>query len=62
MTIAATAAPAAPALIPPTALITAGTPPPIAMLWAAAKRLPAATLPILACIPAAIVPIPVPRV
>ncbi len=57
MTTAATAAPAAPAPMPPTALTTAGIPPPIAMLWAAANRLPAATLPIPACNPAAIEPI-----
>jgi hypothetical protein len=57
MTTAATAAPAAPAPMPPTALTTAGIPPPIAMLWAVAKRLPATTLPIPACSPAAIEPI-----
>jgi hypothetical protein len=56
---AATAAPAAsaPAPKPPTALITAGTPPPIAMLWAAANILPAATLPVPACNTAANEPI-----
>jgi hypothetical protein len=57
MTTAATAAPAAPAPKPPTALTTAETPPPIAALWAAANELPAATLPIPACNPAAIEPI-----
>src|SRR6266849_8363329 len=57
MTTAAMAAPAAPAPMPLTALKTAGTPPPIATLWAVANRLPATTLPIPACIPAAIEPI-----
>ena len=57
MTTAATAAPATPVPNPPTAVIAAGTPPPIAMLWAAANRLPAATLPMPACSPAAIEPI-----
>jgi hypothetical protein len=57
MATAATAAPATPAPAPPIALTRAGIPPPIAMLWAAAKRLPAATLPTPACNPAAIEPI-----
>ena len=57
MTTAAMAAPAAPAPMPPTALTTAGTAPPIAMLWAVANMLPATTLPIPACTPAATEPI-----
>ena len=55
MSTAATAA-AAPAPMPPAALTRPGTAPPMATLWAVAKRLPATTLPIPACIPAAIVP------
>jgi hypothetical protein len=58
MTTAAMAVPAAPApIMPPMALTTAGTAPPIAMLWAVANMLPATTLPIPACTPAAIEPI-----
>ena len=55
--------PVAPAAAPPTAaspapmpVTAAGMAPPIATLWAVAKRLPATTLPIPACAPAAIVP------
>jgi hypothetical protein len=55
MSTAATAA-AAPAPMPPAALTRPGTTPPMATLWAVANRLPATTLPIPACIPAAIVP------
>ncbi len=51
------AAPIAPQHRPPRALTRAGIPPPIAMLWSIANRLPAATLPIPACIAAAIEPI-----
>src|SRR6266478_4638141 len=50
---------AAPAPAPTPAPITmtaAGMAPPMAMLWAAANALPAATLPIPACIPAAMEP------
>ena len=39
-----------------TAVMAAGIAPPIAMLWATANTLPAATLPIPACITAATVP------
>lgn len=38
------------------AVITPANAPPMAMLWAAENRLPATTLPIPACIPAAIEP------
>jgi len=47
---------AAPVNRPLMALRKAGIAPPMAMLWAIANRLPAATLPIPAWIPAAIVP------
>jgi hypothetical protein len=57
MTTAATAAPATAAHKPPTALTTAGIPPPIAVPWAAANKLPAAAVPIPACTTAAIEPI-----
>jgi hypothetical protein len=40
----------------PTTLMTAGAAPPIAALWATAKRLPEATVPIAACQPAARLP------
>ena len=50
-------APIAPPHKPPRALIIAGIPPPIAMLWSKANRLPATTFPIQACIAAAIEPI-----
>ncbi|KAI0264187.1 hypothetical protein BC834DRAFT_274846 [Gloeopeniophorella convolvens] len=41
----------------PSAVMAAGTSPPIATLWASAKRLPAATFPMRACMPAAMDPV-----
>ena len=52
-----TAAAAVTPVMPAPAAVTArGTPPPMAMLWAVANRLPATTFPIPACNPAAAVP------
>ncbi|KAH9976281.1 hypothetical protein BGW80DRAFT_1292416 [Lactifluus volemus] len=57
MSRAARPAPVKPLTAEPTAVIAPGSAPPMATLCAPAKRLPAATLPMPACRPAAIEPI-----
>ncbi|KAH9980655.1 hypothetical protein BJV74DRAFT_855699 [Russula compacta] len=52
----AAAAAVTPEIPAPAAVTAAGTPPPMAMLWAVANRLPVITFPMPACMPAATVP------